>query len=284
MAHKMARPLPRLKDRRIEQKELKRVELMLPAMPIRVVYEPMSVITSLQKQGKEIHFRFEYEGRFSDSEIDAASLRETFLGIRTPAEALDLLTLAGPFRSFTDESGFREEMTWSDFQRWQEIVRFVVTGGPLQTEECFMEGQDRSYGPVGQRYRVSEQLRPALTDLTMQEQKWLSGFPDQILIRADEPVNGNTRKKVCAEVFVHSILEAILATAYIDGLKGINYQLCALPDCSQVYEVSSKHERQYCSQACAHKASVRKRRAGKKAEREAAKLTAARVKVKKGRK
>jgi len=283
MAHKNARSIPRLKDRLIEQKELKRVELMLPAMPIRVVYEPRSVITSLQKQGEEINFRFKYEGELSDSEIDAASLRETFLGIRTPAEALDLLTLAGPFRSFTDDDGFREAMRWSDFKRWQEIIRIVVTGGPLQTEEYFMEGQDRSYGPVGQRYRVSEQLRPALTDLSMQEQKWLSGFPDQILIRADEPVKGNARKKVCAEVFVHSILEAILATAYIDGLKGIDYQLCALPDCSQVYEVSSKHERQYCSQACAHKASVRRRRAEAKAASNAVKARMGARKSRKGR-
>ncbi len=284
MAQTKARPVRRLKDRRIEQKELKVADLMLPAMPVRVVYEPRSVKTSLQKQAEEIHFRFEYEGRLSDSEIDAASLRETFLGIKTPAEALDLLTLAGPFRFSPDDGGFWEAITWSDFQRWQEIVRRVMTGGPLQTEECFIEGQGRSAGPLGERYQVPEQLRPALTDLTIREQKWLGGFPDQIRIRADEPVNGNTRRKLRAEVIVYSILEAILAATDIDGLKGINYQLCALPDCSQVYEVSSNHERQYCSQACAHKASVRRRRAEEKAARDAAKTRAADRKPKKERK
>ncbi len=286
MAHGKESPVRKLKDRRIEQNELKRAVRMLPAMPISLVYMHVRVITSLQKQGEEVLLRFELDGRPSgrEPEIDAASLQEAFLDIRTPVEALDLLTRAGPFRSATDDYRFREAMTWSDFQRWQEIVRLVVTGGPLQTERCFLEEQDHSLSPAGERYRVSERLRPALTDLSTEEHKWLRGFPEQILIRADEPAKGKSRKRVCAEVFVHSILEAILATAYIDGLRGINYQLCALPDCSQVYEVSSKHERQYCSQACAHKASVRRRRAELKAAKEAAKKGAAGGKSKKGRK
>ena len=75
MAHAKASPVRKLKVRRIEQKGLKRVELMLPAMPIRVVYQPTSEITSLQKQGEEIRFLFKYVGGFSDREIDAASLR-----------------------------------------------------------------------------------------------------------------------------------------------------------------------------------------------------------------
>jgi hypothetical protein len=44
-------------------------------------------------------------------------------------------------------------------------------------------------------------------------------------------------------------------------LRGVRYELCALQDCNRVYEVQSSHKRQYCSQACAHKASIRKRRA-----------------------
>ena len=67
--------------------------------------------------------------------------------------------------------------------------------------------------------------------------------------------------KPLALIKVETTLEAILATIYLDRLSGLDYALCNLTDCRKIYAVTSNHARMYCSQACAHKASVRKRRA-----------------------
>jgi hypothetical protein len=268
-------------DRHIERTNVNVPERMLPAMPIRVLYDPMEIVVSTERQGDDFLFRFRFAHREGneDNRIEATTLRETFLEIKTPGEALNFLTLAGRFRGLDENGEYQESMTWSDFQKWQEIIRIVLVHGILPMKELSSTPARVVIG-----FDVPDHLKSVLSDLSMKEQGWLQGFPEQLVIRADEPVKGDKRKKLCAEVFVNSVLEAILATAYIDELRGINYQLCALPDCPKIYEVSSKHERQYCSQACAHKASVRKRRAEEKAARDAAKARAAGIKAKKGRK
>lgn len=114
-------------------------------------------------------------------------------------------------------------------------------------------------------------------ELSISEMGWLRDYPDGINIQSvPESRKSNARRKLCATIHVHSTLEAILATAYVDRLNGLNFGLCALPDCNNLFEISSNHAREYCSQACAHKASVRRRRA-------AAKTVSVRSKARKSR-
>lgn len=268
-------------DRPIERTNVNVSERMLPAMPIRVEYDPMPITVSFEKRGDDFlfHFRFAETEGYKENSIEATTLRDTFLEVKTPGEALDFLTLAGRFRGLDQDGNFQESMTWSDFQKWQEIVRIVLVNGILPMKELSSTPERVVIGFDG-----PEHLKPVLNYVSLTERSWLQGFPDQIVIRADEPVKGDARKKLCAEVMVNSVLEAILATIYIDHLRGINYQLCAVPDCSQVYEVGSKHERQYCSQACAHKASVRRRRAAAKATKGKTKSRKANSSTRKGRK
>ena len=270
------------RDRRIGLEPSKTRDRVLPALPIRVVYEPSSIIPSVEKRGEEIIFRFRYvdgveDGTdLSEGGVDAYSLRDAFLTIKTPGEALDFLALGGPFRDYDADDKLRDSMTWRDFQRWQGIIRIVLTEGTLPLETVSQSEQS-----VRIRYAVPDDLCQVLSSLSHDERGWLSMFPTQIIIRADQrPRVDDERPRLCAEVIVDSILEAILATAYIDELRGVNYRLCALPDCSEIYEVFSKHARIYCSQACAHKANVRKRRADQKS----LKLGAVRESVKKVRK
>lgn len=257
---------------------------MLPAMPISVRYDPMQVVVSFERQGDDVLFRFRVATPghgYVENLIDAYKLRETFLDVRTPGEAFDFLNFTGHFQHLREreEEQVHETLTWSDFQRWQEIVRILLRDGPLKLEEI------SSPGRRGVQFAVPEHLRTVVTfpKLSTRESGWLTGYPDRIMIQADgeSPVSSG-RQKLRAEIGADSTLEAILATAYIDGLRGINYQLCALSDCSTVYEVGSKHERQYCSNYCAHKASVRRRRAEAKALKESAKQKTRKTSSKKG--
>jgi hypothetical protein len=121
-------------------------------------------------------------------------------------------------------------------------------------------------------------------ELSVSEMLWLQGCPDGIVIASEpESPKPGTRQKLVARINASSTLEAILATAYLDRLNGVKFGLCQLPDCNRLYEITSNHAREYCSQECAHKASMRRRRAVAKTARSKAKLQKANNNVTKGR-
>jgi hypothetical protein len=53
---------------------------------------------------------------------------------------------------------------------------------------------------------------------------------------------------------------AIRTTTTIDLLRQLKFKACARPDCVKPFPVTSKHERNYCTQYCAHLESVRRSR------------------------
>jgi hypothetical protein len=72
--------------------------------------------------------------------------------------------------------------------------------------------------------------------------------------------NAEEKQKLIAEVITGTALDAILATIYIDNLRGVETEVCALVGCEQTFEVNSKHGKKYCCNYHAHLASVRKSR------------------------
>jgi hypothetical protein len=244
---------------------------LLPAMPIHIQYDQMFPLeVSFELQGEDVLFRFRSAGSrggYVENLIDAFSLRSAFLDAKNPREAFELLSSAGYFRHirYTDEEEqVQERLIWSEFRLWQDLIRLLLTDGPLRVERI-----RETKGAVYTRYILPDSLQPLMRHLSPKERGWLHAYPDQMVIRSDSPYlerlkESDTRRALSAEIMVRSILEAILATIYVDGLVGVDYRLCSLKDCNHLYEVSSKHDRQYCTQACAHKASVRRRRAEKK--------------------
>jgi hypothetical protein len=76
------------------------------------------------------------------------------------------------------------------------------------------------------------------------------------------------KQKLIAEIFTATPLDAILATVYVDKLRGRDLQVCALRDCTVTFEKSSDNRKTFCSQAHAHLASVRhKREEARKAQK-----------------
>jgi len=53
---------------------------------------------------------------------------------------------------------------------------------------------------------------------------------------------------------------AIRAATTIDLLQELRFKTCARPDCGVPFQVTTKHERNYCRQYCAHLESVRRAR------------------------
>jgi hypothetical protein len=58
--------------------------------------------------------------------------------------------------------------------------------------------------------------------------------------------------------------DAILSTIFIDRLRKLRYEVCERPDCAAIYELTSRHERKYCSYDCAHLMTVRRSRKGRR--------------------
>lgn len=69
------------------------------------------------------------------------------------------------------------------------------------------------------------------------------------------------KQKLVAFISPASALDAILATVYVDKLRGLDLQVCALKECTEMFERQEGHGKMYCSQAHAHLASVRRKRA-----------------------
>jgi hypothetical protein len=77
--------------------------------------------TRLVKDGEYGHERWEQLGR------NAHAVRDEFLRVKHPIEALDFLSNAGLFSPLNDW------ITWSEFQRWQRFAELVQLHTPLAT-------------------------------------------------------------------------------------------------------------------------------------------------------
>lgn len=65
---------------------------------------------------------------------------------------------------------------------------------------------------------------------------------------------------------VRTCTEAIAMSITVDFLRRERFRKCARKDCQKPYKVESRHKRRYCTQYCAHLASVRSIRKKRKKE------------------
>jgi hypothetical protein len=94
------------------------------------------------------------------------------------------------------------------------------------------------------------------TGLKEPAQKWLSKNPLGTLCSRTEYPHYVLRAISCRRAIRDSIV--------IDHLRKVQFRLCARPDCRAPFAITSRHQRDYCCQYCAHIESVRKGRAIKK--------------------
>ena len=235
---------------------------MLPAMPIEILQSPPKVDVGYERVGNNVLFRFRFAEKQPDDhpEVNAFLTREAFLEVKTPGEALDFLSVTGHFRLQDNEHPKKHEtLSWGDFQDWQELIRILMQKGSLSERAVFVNGKH-----VGTEFTVPEPLHPLIGELSFRETMWLRGVPDGLSIHPEpESTQTGSRNQLKAQILALSTLEAIFAAVYVDTLNGIQYGKCGY--CHGLFEIYTRHEREYCSTTCAQKAGVRRRRAQAKA-------------------
>lgn len=271
MTMKMAQIVAQAKNRSIRSRGDHRIvaepsilpSRMLPAMPVRILHFTSPVEVSYRRTESDVIFQIRRtkSKSWDDGRLSAYASRDAFLQISKPGEALDFLSITGYFRldEFGKSNG-RETFAWSEFQRWQKLITILVRDGFIKSKSI-----PTSRSSVKMDFELPENLKELISSMNQMEKGFLFRFPEGLVIKSqpDSPHPG-TRPELFAEIHVRSTLQAILATNYVDSLSGVNYGLCALHDCNRTFEITSTHKREYCSHDCAHKASVRRRRADEK--------------------
>jgi hypothetical protein len=166
--------------------------------------------------------------------LDAWKVRDEFLNLRTEEGFLSFLNRTGRFTARFGKG------TWSytDFLQWQRTFREFLNVRPP-------------------RWGAWLSSLPNHRDLFMNAVRQHVDFRIQFHWRS---------RQHAAIILAEDSLTAILASIYVDHMRGARYSFCSRPDCRKPYEVVTKHKRKYCNQYCAHLESVRRMR-----KREAAK-------------
>jgi hypothetical protein len=82
---------------------------------------------------------------------------------------------------------------------------------------------------------------------------------DNILKPLKVEVRWNDRPP-CLELRTYDVVTAISGVLQLKELRGQRFRLCARQDCGQIYEITSNHDRSYCTPECAHLIAVRRSR------------------------
>jgi hypothetical protein len=275
----------------------------IPSTEFEILCYPTDMVTTLELEDEELLFRQRIpippEGKAEstkftvprpDEHIDAGALTREFLSVKSPEQALTLLDAVGRFRYLRDKAdGLESVVTWHEFQLWQELVNIILTENHLflgefisPTSGMFIWGPTED-GRGGPDRMLPKEMKPLIRNVAEPTFEWLSGRPHGVMFTSQpDSTDPTKRNKVSNGVITDTAIDSILASIFVDTvLCGIQFELCSFPDCPNVYEVTSNHQRDYCSHACAHKASMRRRRAKAKADRESAKARKASKKAKK---
>ena len=229
-------------------------------MPLSITFWRRGVRVSIEKFGEDTLFRMTDEETDETNpiriDLDVYALRDQFLGLGTKADAMKFLLAAGGVR-LRDSIVPEDRLLWSSFQIWQIVVRAIMSNGSLPDYLWSQGSAIIVISPLTSDAEIASYALPSA-----ESQRFASFSPLGLSIEPYAPSTANGhRRRLRAQTPVNSILQGILTKTFLDSLNGMKSRLCSLADCMNMSEVTSKHERQYCSQACAHHASVRRRRA-----------------------
>lgn len=74
------------------------------------------------------------------------------------------------------------------------------------------------------------------------------------------PLSMELGKAATGVIPLNDAFRMLLATVFIDVLRGIRFKVCARKDCRKPFPLESKHQRKFCCWYCAHITTVRKNR------------------------
>jgi hypothetical protein len=182
--------------------------------------------------------------------VVANSLPLLFLDVKTPLEALDFIEATGVFL-WGDPAKHRIDVTWTEFKRWQSLIRHVMLNGfPHFEEDNATPGGIRS-DDVDFDLQTKRMIRAAPWEVAM----WLGGDAPKAILMPDDPDPlsklGHDRPKLRMRFEVKSSIEAILAQIGANGLNGIHFKLCARELCGCIFECNDGDSKKYHSENAA---------------------------------
>jgi hypothetical protein len=161
--------------------------------------------------------------------FDPWKARDDFLSIKGDdrvKQLVDFLNETGTF------FGIYESRTTERYWSLQKIFREMLVGS----------SSDFS--------RLSRQLRNVVMDIAP------GGFGALNAVFTIEVVSGVPH----ATTMFASTLHGLVASIYVDRVRGKKFGVCARPDCRTPFEIETQHQRKYCTKYCAHIEQVRRSR------------------------
>jgi hypothetical protein len=158
--------------------------------------------------------------------LDAWTVRSDFLKAQTHVQVLEFLRRTG---MFTKKGVYNEEGVFTnlDAELTFEDLRWVQAWLP-KLQHTPIADWGRLQAVRGSR-RVFTQLLSTLNAGGLPLTLWKKGV----------------------SIGARNTLEALAATIIIDQIRSARYGRCSRPNCRKEYEMATRHEQKYCSDACA---------------------------------
>jgi hypothetical protein len=146
---------------------------------------------------------------------------------------------------------------------WQMREEFLRLKLDSETAFSFLQvwgrwNQLRRYVQLSEMVHLQRSIRDGLTSSPA---KWFAGPGAQPIV-----VSSRLLEFPYFAMKTDSCQIALGTATTIDLLRRLEFKTCARGDCEMPFEVTSNHERAYCSQYCAHLASVRRNRKAAKGQ------------------
>ena len=176
-------------------------------------------------------------------------VREQFLSLSDESEFLEFLNKHGRFSPYetADRKG-----AWrlKDLKGFQEVFRNLLKYSPT------------TWGKYAEELQAEN---PDFNSLAVLIHAQILGVSFRMrFVWMDEIPKGWRKGKYRAVINPDNVTTTILATIYVDHLRGAKFGFCARRDCRTAYEIQSKHVRKYCSESCRHSEAVRRLRKRRK--------------------
>jgi hypothetical protein len=163
----------------------------------------------------------------------------------------------GPVYGTADAWALRKDFLECPPEKWREFLDRTGYFADRTTEKDFTETQlllkDALLTAPKKWHSLKKKFDPERVDLLL----------SQVAIRFDWD-----GKIPTAKLGKSSALGLIIASIQLDALKGAQFRLCARQDCkSAPFKLGWRHDRIYCSPACAHLMAVRASRERERSEK-----------------
>lgn len=239
----------------------------LPAVPLELLYWCAPVAVSMTSAGEEITFTIVRTGAETESLIKThefplpSQVRDRFLRVKTPDDALAFLRATGPFLSPVDQPGILERLTWASFQRWQKIVRLFGQNGRL----FILRGEYGESAEILPKLRALEddtemtaELLAEVSRAPAETLQWLQGLTPTLTIAGDDVVARSEKRppKLKLMLDAMTVVDACVGSFKVAKMLGVKHALCARDGCGVLFEERPTRGKRYCSQKCAHHANV----------------------------